>query len=253
MEVSALLSNVASLPAGNGLVVSARSRTAHTGTGRPGCPYRLPMVLDSTSLRAALGQPGESARLKHVAELDEHCRRILALAPFAVVATAGADGRCDASPRGGPPGFIRVLSPTRLAIAELPGNRLFDGAQNLAENPHAALLVMVPGVVETLRVEGRARLSTDDALRVATALDDRLPWGALVLDVEQAFVHCGKAFKRSRLWEPQSWPEPQERPRMGQVLRDHMAAPGPTGSTAAPPTVEDVETGLEEAYRERLW
>jgi len=154
-----------------------------------------------STLRDLLGEPGDSARLKSICELDEHCERILALSPFVVVATSGADGSCDASPRGGPPGFVRVLSPTRVASGELPGNRLFDGAQNIAENPHASLLVMVPGLIETLRIEGRARVDTGEEMRAATALDGRLPWGALVVDVERAFLHCGKAFKRSRLWE----------------------------------------------------
>ena len=209
--------------------------------------------LDRAGLRAALGEPGDSARLKSIGELDEHCERILALSPFAVVATAGADGSCDASPRGGPPGFIRMLSSRRVVIGELPGNRLFDGAQNIAENPHAALLVMVPGVVETLRIEGRAHVTTDESVRAAAAIDGRVPWGALVIDVEKAFVHCGKAFKRSGLWDPESWPDPGARPRMGSVLRDHMAAAGPDGSAEDAPAAEQVEAGLEEAYRLRLW
>lgn len=204
------------------------------------------------SLRAWLGQPGDAARFKAISELDEHCKDILALSPFAVVATAGADGSCDASPRGGPPGFIRVLSSTRLAIGELPGNRLFDGAQNLAENPHAALLVMIPGMSETLRIEGRAALDTSEELRRATALDGKLPWGALVIDVVRAFAHCGKALKRSGLWEPATWPPSDQRPRMGTVIAAHMAAPGPDGSTGAL-SAADVDADLEETYRKRLW
>lgn len=211
------------------------------------------MTVTRDALREHLGNPGDPARLKAVAKLDDHCERILALSPFAVVATSGADGSCDASPRGGPPGFIRMLSPRQVAIGELPGNRLFDGAQNLAENPHAALLVMVPGVIETLRIEGTAHISTEDSLRVATAIDGKLPWGALVVDVEKAFVHCGKAFKRSRLWEPQSWPTVEERPRMGAVLRAHMAAPGPSGAAEAPPDTEVLEADLDDAYRTSLW
>jgi PPOX class probable FMN-dependent enzyme len=211
------------------------------------------MTVTRAVLREHLGDPGDPARLKAVAELDEHCERILALSPFAVVATSGADGSCDASPRGGPPGFIRMLSPGQVAIGELPGNRLFDGAQNLTENPHAALLVMVPGVIETLRIEGTAHITTEEGLRVATAIDGKLPWGALVVDVEKAFVHCGKAFKRSRLWEPESWPAVEERPRMGAVLRAHMAAPGPSGAAEDPPDTEVLEADLDGAYRTTLW
>lgn len=204
------------------------------------------------SLRALLGQPGTAARFKAIDELDAHCEALLALSPFAVVATAGADGSCDASPRGGPPGFIRMLSPARIAIGELPGNRLFDGAANLDENPHAALLVMVPGMSETLRIEGRATISTEQDVRDATAVDGKVPWGALVIDVIKAFVHCGKAFKRSQLWEPETWPADDARPRMGRVIAAHMAAPGPDGSIAAP-DVDTVEHGLQESYEKRLW
>jgi len=217
------------------------------------------------SLRERLGDPGDAARHKIIAELDEHCELILARSPFAVVATADAEGRCDASPRGGPPGFIRMLSPTRVAIGELPGNRLFDGAQNLAENPHAALLVMVPGMIETLRIEGRAWLSTDEQLREETAIEGRPPWGVLVLDVERAFTHCGKAFVRSGLWNPDSWPAKEDRPRMGKVMAAHIAAPSPDepgdrrehGSdrdpARQPVTAEAVEADLAEAYRAKLW
>lgn len=205
------------------------------------------------SLRERFGNPGESASLKAIRRLDSHCREILALSPFVVVATSGADGTCDASPRGGPPGFVKVLSSTRLALAELPGNRRFDGARNLAENPSAALLVMVPTLSETLRIEGRAELRTDEHLRRATALDGKLPWGALVIDVDQAFLHCGKAFKRSRLWEPDSWPTPDERPRMGAVLAAHLGQEGPDGSTPGSPDADVVQAGLDEAYQKRLW
>ncbi len=196
-------------------------------------------------LRGILGQPGDAARLKAISTLDRHFERILTLSPFVVVATAGADGSCDASPRGGPPGFVRMLTPTRVALAELPGNRLFDGAQNLAENPRAALLVMVPGINETLRIEGRAHLSLDEHVRVETAIDGKVPWGALVVDVSRAFIHCGKAFKRSGLWEPTSWPASKDLPRMGPALAAHIGAPGPAGGADAAPDAEVVAADLE--------
>ena len=204
------------------------------------------------SLRDGLGQPGQAAHFKAISQLDVHCENILALSPFVVVATASADGSCDASPRGGPPGFIRVLSPIRVAIGELPGNRLFDGAQNLAENPWAALLVMIPGVNETLRIEGHAAMSTDEDIRAATSLDGKVPWGALVIDIVKIFTHCGKALKRSQLWEPASWPPLDQRPRMGAVIAAHMAAPGPDGSIE-PSSTEAIEAGLQESYEKRLW
>lgn len=214
------------------------------------------MTLDRDSLREQLGQPGEAASFKSIRELDAHCQRFLELSPFAVVATADGQGHTDASPRGGPPGFIRVLSPTRVAIGELPGNRLFDGAQNLSENPYAALLVMVPGVIETLRIEGPAHLSQDDEVRRAAAIDGKVPWGALVIDVHAVFSHCGKAFKRSRLWEPDSWPDRDERPKMGAVIADHMSQPGPVerGVDPGPATsADEVQQDLDDSYANRLW
>lgn len=205
------------------------------------------------SLRALLGEPGDAASHKAIDRLDQHCRDILAVSPFVVVATSAADGSCDASPRGGPPGFVRVLDEHRLAIGELPGNRLFDGAGNLAENPHAALLVLIPGTIETLRIEGRAFLSTEPELRAATAIDGREPWGALVVEVTKLYVHCGKALKRSRLWEPESWLPADRRPRMAAVLADHIAQPGPDEQPSPAPSVDEVEESLAEAYRKRLW
>lgn len=205
------------------------------------------------SLRAQLGEPGDPARHKAIGRLDEHCRGILAASPFVVVATSAADGSCDASPRGGPPGFVRVLDDHRLAIGELPGNRLFDGAGNLAENPQAALLVMIPGTIETLRIEGRAYVSTEPELRTATAIDGREPWGALVVEVTKVFAHCGKALKRSRLWEPDSWLPADRRPRMAAVLAAHIAMPGPSGRASSAPTAKEVEESLTEAYEKRLW
>ena len=205
------------------------------------------------ALRDDIGQPGDAVLAKAVGVLDEHCRELLALSPFSVLSTADADGRCDGTPRGGPPGFVRVLGPTRLAFGELPGNRLFDAAENIAQNPYAALLVLVPGITETLRIEGRAHVSRDEEVRAATAVDGKVPWGAVVIDVEQAFVHCGKAFHRSRLWQPEAWPAREELPRMGAVLRDHIAAPGPRGSGPDGITAEGVDADLAAAYEHHLW
>ena len=204
----------------------------------------------SADLRDRLGQPGDAARDKKIDHLDAACLQILAASPFAVLATSGADGTCDASPRGGPAGFVRALGSHQVAIGELPGNRLFDGADNLAENPHAALLVLVPGVAETLRIEGRAELRTDPEVCAATAVNGKEPWGAVVIDVAWAFVHCGKALKRSRLWEPESWPATEDRPRMSGALAEHIALNRQQGPRL---TVDDIETDLDAAYRAGLW
>ena len=138
--------------------------------------------------------------------IDEDCARFIAASPLAVLATADADGRCDASPRGGPPGFTSVLDPGRLAIPDYSGNRRQDSHRNLLSNPYAGLVFFVPGVKETLRVNGRTELSTDPNLLGALTTGGRPPKLALVIEVETAFIHCGKALHRSELWDPSSWP-----------------------------------------------
>jgi uncharacterized protein len=160
-----------------------------------------------TELEALYQAPAERVRTKKRDRLDEGLRDALAVSPFALLATAGADGRCDVSPRGGPPGFVRVLDDRHVAIPDLNGNNLIDSLRNIIANPHAGLLVLVPGEHETVRIDGPAQLRTDDEVLDLFAEELRRPVLAIVIEVEAVFTHCAKAFKRSRLWEPQSWPE----------------------------------------------
>jgi PPOX class probable FMN-dependent enzyme len=146
------------------------------------------------------------------------------------------------TPRGGPPGFIRVLDPHRLAFADLRGNRRIDALRNIVANPQAALLVLLPGLGETLRIRGRAYVTRDPEVLAATAVPDRTPDVAVGMEVERAFLHCAKALIRSRLWDPGSWPG--ELPSAARIFRDHAAAPGGEA---------EMEERLAEAYRSRLW
>jgi PPOX class probable FMN-dependent enzyme len=165
-------------------------------------------ITDEHALRAVVPDPPQKAWDKEQDRIDPHTARFLAASPFAVLATAGADGRCDASPRGGPPGFAVLLEPDLLVLPDYAGNRRQDSHRNILANPHVGLVFLVPGVQETLRVNGRARLRDDAELL------DRLPTGAgapklaLEVAIETAFVHCGKAPHRAGLWAPDRWPEP---------------------------------------------
>ena len=179
---------------------------------------------------------------KEIAELDEHCRDFLARSPFALLATAAPGGACEITPRGGPPGFIRVLDPHRLAFADLRGNRRIDALRNIVASPQAALLVLLPGLGETLRIRGRAWVTRDPEVLAATAVPGRTPDVAVGMEVELAFLHCAKAFIRSRLWDPASWPE--ELPSPARIFRDHAASPGGEA---------EMEERLAEGYRSRLW
>ncbi len=164
-------------------------------------------VESETSLREIVPDPPERAWAKEQPIIDDGCAEFIAASPFAVLATADGDGRCDASPRGGPPGFATVLDPGRLALPDYSGNRRQDSHRNLLENPYVGLVFFVPGVKESLRVNGRAELSTDPALLASLTTGGGPPKLALVVHVETAFIHCGKALHRSGLWDPSTWPE----------------------------------------------
>lgn len=160
---------------------------------------------------------------KQLDRLDEHCRRFVARSPLAFVATAGADGRCDVSPRGDGPGFALTPDDRTVVIPDRKGNNRLDALLNVLQNPHAGLLFVVPGIDDTLRVNGRASITTDPALLEATAVAGKLPRSALVVAVEEAFLHCGRAFKRSRAWDPARFAAREELPTIARALRDQTA------------------------------
>ena len=159
-------------------------------------------------LRAIVGEPAGRTIAKEVPTLDERAVAFIASAPFLVLATAAADGTCDASPKGGPAGFVKVVDEQRLLLPDFPGNKRFDGLQNLVERPGIALLFVVPGITETLRVNGTAHLTRDPELLELCAVDGKTPWFVADIAVEQVFSHCSKAFLRGGLWKPDSWPDP---------------------------------------------
>jgi PPOX class probable FMN-dependent enzyme len=171
-------------------------------------------------LRELYGRPGQRAIAKEHPTLDEHCRAFIAHAPFLVMGTAGADGRCDVSPKGDAPGFVRVLDDRHLAIPDRIGNNRLDGMCNVLENGHVGLLFFIPGREDTLRVNGRARIARDEALLDALAVAGKRPVTALVVEVEQCFMHCARAFKRAGLWEPERWPDTATVPSMQRMIWD---------------------------------
>jgi PPOX class probable FMN-dependent enzyme len=202
-------------------------------------------VQSEMELREVVPEPPEDSppRRKQIDHLDAHCRDFIARSPFFLLATASSAGDCDASPRGGPPGFVRVLDERRLIVPEYPGNRRADSHRNLLENPRAAMLFAIPGLRETLRVAGRAYITRDKELLAAMGVNGRAPKLGIGLEVEEAFIHCAKAFIRSHLWEPESWPE--ELPSAAAILREHMDVPDLTTA--------DVAARLEEGYAKRLY
>lgn len=203
------------------------------------------LISDEQALREVVAAPGADAPAirKQIDHLDPHCRDFIARSPFFVLSTADAAGRTDASPRGGPPGFARVLDERHLLIPEYPGNRRADSHLNLLESPHAALLFMIPRLRETLRVAGRAFITRDEQLLAGFAVERRPPVLGIGIEVEEAFIHCAKALIRSELWQPESWPE--EVPSASRMLRDHMDVPDVS--------VADVEERLRKGYETTLY
>src|SRR3954470_7004049 len=152
-------------------------------------------------LRDFYAPPIERARLKTLRQLDQHCRRYLELSPFLCLGTAGPEG-IDVSPRGDQPGFVRVLDDRILAIPDWPGNNRLDSLTNLVADSRVGLLFLIPGVQESLRVNGAATITTDAAILSLWSVNGKQPKSALVVTVHEAFLHCGKALIRSKLWEP---------------------------------------------------
>jgi uncharacterized protein len=170
-------------------------------------PFQDVLTTESELRVIVGGLPSERAQLKDRRGLDEQSRAFIAMSPFLLMATSGSDGTCDVSPKGDAPGFVRVLDDTRLVIPERNGNKRLDGMTNLLSNQHIGLLFVVPGCDYTLRLNGRAWITRDPNLLDQLAAQRVTPKLAIGVEVRQAFFHCVKAFRRSRLWEHGEWPD----------------------------------------------
>jgi uncharacterized protein len=207
-------------------------------------PFR-DAVTSPEALRALVGKPSELAVRKEISHLDAHCRAFIARSPFVLIATSGASGRADVSPKGDPPGFVQVLDEHRLVIPDRPGNRRLDGMRNLLENPHVGLLFLIPGLEETLRVNGRAWIMRDEAVLARCAVMGKRPTLALGVYAEECFIHCAKAFKRAQLWQPDQWPDRAGLASPSEMLVDH-ARPKDM-------TVPQMDRLLRESYSKNLY
>ncbi|SBT51036.1 pyridoxamine 5'-phosphate oxidase family protein [Micromonospora auratinigra] len=176
-------------------------------------------ITTEAELRELLGVPGQRAANKDRPVLHERDRQWLAASPFCLVATAGADGSCDVSPKGDPPGFTLVLDETTIAIPERPGNRRADGYRNILANPHVGLLYLIPGRTDTLRINGRARLLRDAPWFDDMRVQGHRPVLAVEVTIEQIFYHCAKAFLRSELWRPETW-RPDVLPTRARLVKE---------------------------------
>lgn len=196
-------------------------------------------------LREIVGFPSELVKNKVITYLDHHCVNFISKSPFLVMSTSDQFGNCDVSPRGDQPNFVHVLNEKQLVIPERPGNKRMDSLRNLLSNPKIGLLFFIPGLGETLRVNGRAAIVNDETLLEQMAIRGKMPLLGIAVDVEECFIHCAKAFKRSGLWEPDTWTEKELLPSASKILFEHAKLPNSS--------VEDIQERLEESYSKRLY
>jgi PPOX class probable FMN-dependent enzyme len=178
------------------------------------------VILSETELRARFAAPSRLSLLKELDHLDANCRRFIGLSPFLCLATARPDGLADNSPRGDAPGFVEVVDERTLMIPDRPGNNRLDSMANIVANPNVGLLFLIPGVTETLRVNGRARIVTDPDVLARFEVRGRAPKAAILVEVVEAFLHCSKALIRARLWEPDAKVDRKVLPTLGRMIAD---------------------------------
>ena len=206
-------------------------------------PLPSQTICDEGGLREIYAEPSELARKKQLDRLDKHCRDFIALSPFLTLGTSTAHG-ADVSPRGDPPGFVQVLDDNTILIPDRPGNNRLDTLGNLMVNPAVGILFLIPGVEETLRVNGTARVTTDPTLLAACVVNGKTPKSALKVEVREAYLHCAKALKRSRLWSDDYKIERKRLPSLGRIITEQVE----TGMTA-----EQAEQRIEESYKKTLY
>ena len=202
------------------------------------------IITDPVELRELMGEPLARAVAKSMTSLNQHCRDVISRSPFVLIASANSQGQMDVSPKGDPPGFVRVLDDSTLAIPERPGNRRADTYNNVLENPRIALIFLTPGKNETLRLSGTAQIVRDLALRESMAMRGKTPEFVLVVTVQEVFFHCAKCIIRSQLWEPSAWPSLDGLPTLAETL---VAAAG----LSQP--VEELDKAIKKAESEELY
>jgi len=209
---------------------------------------RSPALLDAAGaadLVASYAAVAKGAALKDIGRIDVHMGRFIGLSPMCLVATADASGKQDVTPRGDPPGSFKVLDEHTVALADRPGNNRLDTLKNLLANPEIALIFLIPGIAETVRVAGTARLSVDPELLDSMAVQGKTPKCAIVVSVRQAYLHCAKALLRSKLWQPDYVQPKGTFPPISRMVGDQI------GLTEEEKKIGEART--ERAYRDGLW
>ena len=203
----------------------------------------MDIIEDPERLREIYGTPSERSLKKQLSHFDRHCRAFIARSPFLVIASSDPSGRCDASPKGDAPGFVQVLDDETLLIPDRLGNNRVDTIGNLLERPGIGLIFFVPGLNETLRVNGRAQVTTDPPLLEPLAVNGKVPRSGILVSAEEIYFHCGKALIRSDLWNSEKQLRRSEFPSLGRILAEQIGGI----------SVEESERLTTESYQTRLY
>jgi PPOX class probable FMN-dependent enzyme len=204
----------------------------------------MQFIKSREELRTLYKSPGDGAVRKELPRLDGHCRSFIAKSPFVLIGSSDGNGNADVTPKGDRPGFVAILDDNTIAIPDRPGNNRLDTLENIVVNPAVGLLFLIPGMNETLRINGHARITADAALRERLAVDSKLPASVIVVSVKAAYMHCAKAFMRSELWKPESWLDRATLPTLGEILRDQLALAQ---------SAEATDQWLDEGYQKTMW
>ncbi|WP_417519012.1 pyridoxamine 5'-phosphate oxidase family protein [Minwuia sp.] len=202
------------------------------------------LITTEEGLRALYGEASGRAAAKAIGKLDKHCRHFISLSPFLILSSADADGRGDVSPKGDPAGFVHVIDDSTIAIPDRPGNNRIDTLINIVQNPDVACIFLIPGVRETLRVNGKAEISTDPELLAQMEVKGKLPISAIVIHVEQTFLHCAKSIIRSKIWDEEAQVDRKVLPSLSRMIADQLDQQI---------NEAEAEKQLEQAYRDRLY
>ncbi len=206
------------------------------------------MIKEETQLRDVFGHAEGLAVQKARPALDKYSRQFMSLSPFLVIATSNAQGKADVSPRGDPPGFVHVIDDNTILIPDRPGNNRLDTMVNIVENPNVACLFFIPGFDDTLRVAGKASISTDAALLGNCTVQGKVPKAGIVVAIDEVFLHCAKALKRSKLWQDDFRQDRSQMPSIARIILDQTCDTGVDEALAV-----EKDQDVEEAYRKELY
>ncbi|MDP9701870.1 PPOX class probable FMN-dependent enzyme [Paenibacillus intestini] len=189
-------------------------------------PLNLPFISDAKELKSMVGESSERVRNKVIPFVDSHVQNFITKSPLFFLSTSDQDGKCDVSPRGDEPGFVRVFDSYRLVYPERPGNRRIDSLLNILSDPGVGMLFVIPGLNEVLRINGTARITKDEEFIKSMNWEGKTIGAAVIVEVEECFIHCPRAFHQAGLWDAATWAKSEELPSVNELLQAHLKING---------------------------